>query len=90
MKPTKKIMLFGILGLLSVGVLLTISNGAAEEGELLDDEPICDGDGDGVCDGECDGEGNQYQHQHGSGDGEGNQYQHRHQYNITDLPEEAI
>ena len=83
-------MLFGILGLLSVGVLLTISNGAAEEGDLLDDEPICDGDGE--CDGECDGEGNQYQHQHGTGDGEGNQYQHQHQYNVTieDLPEEAI
>ena len=80
-------MLFGILGLLSVGVLLTISNGAAEEGDLLDDEPICDGDGDGECDGECDGEGNKYQHQHrhqyGDGDGVCNN-------TIEDLPEEAI
>lgn len=85
-------MLLSVMSILAVGILFTISNGAAEEGDLLGDDPICDGDGDDLCDGECDGERNQHQHQHGSGEGEGNQYRHRHQHNATleDLLEESL
>ncbi len=75
MKTNKQLLIVGIMGILALGLVFTVSNVAAEEETDDLTDPVCDGEGSGLQDGT--GDGNQYRHQY------------RHQYNGT-LNEDGV